>query len=592
MKFITGLLFENAIPHLDINKNDSTNDEENRNAIHEKILNDKKFHSFFLKGDAYDIANYLNGRYIVIKRERQSLAIKNIFDENEKDEIKKELNELPFIKRLSKVSQLGLKGYWKNATEENNRWEHSKEVAENALSLYDKLHEKRKMEKKESERVLVYLSGLLHDCGHLPFSHLLEDVFFELSWKLGDNDDSFKHNHYTSYLISKIFAEEKSIKKTKKCIDKYRVSVEDILKVINGNYGIGYIDALINSEIDCDKISYLCKDSKHVNMQLLVNNAGEFIEKFVENAYITEEKLIALDSESALIAFRLLDERKRFYNELYFSNDLRYLESVVKYILITYFVQKYNELDADKYKKYGNDNYTDLSHCRIMMAIEDLFEIIDNDDSDIDDKTITMEKSLSKQALKTLRRCMKISLEIFDNEEENEKLGEIKILEFLYKRLTGKNYVFDNHERNMDLSPYVDSEIEILSRQLNYKQLQKIRKRIHLNFPGVLLIDVIKSVNYLSTADSRKRKQRLDGTYENQVIYLVPPEERSTWHNKESIANTDITEYVEKNDTVDHRCKFNVYRLDDDDTLIEFAINMLKKEMKYHIDNKNGGNNE
>jgi HD superfamily phosphohydrolase len=600
LQFIIGLLYDNKIPHLDINiiskeKGKST-------AVHSGIIDNKSFFSFGLSTTAREGVEYLNQWYENIKDEQNPVRLK--FEESEINEINKLLEKVDFIKRLKHISQIGLKGYWKSAITDNDRWEHSKEVAGLALKFYNKICANSGREPDVSEQALIYISGLLHDCGHLPFSHLMEDVFSELSWKFEYNEETFNHNHYTSYLIRKLFtsdiagitaAEQKErIEKIRQFIKKYNVDHEDIIKVINGNYGIGYIDALINSEIDCDKIAYLYKDSDQTNMSFLFNknNKEEFLDELLKNAYITEEGLIALDSESAWIAFRMLDERKRFYSELYYADDIRCLELAVKYIVITYFVQQYNEIEKEKYEKYKDEKYGDLSHCRIMMVIDDLFDsanIITH---------VSMKDSLSEQTLKTLKQCMGICLGIIKKRTDNavdkpkpngkkdKEPNEITILKKMYEKLTGDYSYQENKngaDSEMSLFPYTDNDLNNLSKKLGYEQLFDVRKRIHLNFPGVLLIDVYESVKYLARAKSRKKKFRIDGTEENQVIYLVPPGDRNTWHNNEALASIDISKYVDDNKLDDTKCTFNVYKLSNDETMIEYAINMLKKEMEIKI---------
>jgi hypothetical protein len=114
-----------------------------------------------------------------------------------------------------------------------------------------------------------------------------------------------------------------------------------------------------------------------------------------------------------------------------------------------------------------------------------------------------------------------------------------------------------------------------------------------LNFPGILLIDVYKSVNYLSTSKSRKKHLRIDGTNENQVIFLVPKEERNSWLNNENaLADTDISKYVEDHKLDIPKYYFNIYKLSDNNSNIEHVINMLKKEMKSHTDTDYEENND
>jgi len=608
LKFIISLLYENNIPHLDIN-NKSASDAVGI-QIHERIVYDNYFHSVSLTNDAAFAMDYLNNYYDDIKK-KPILSIEaeeEIFDEKKSGYLANKFTNLRLIKNLEEVLQIGLKGFWKNTANyglnpTNNRWDHSKKVAAIALNYYRGIIKKEE-QRRASEEVLVYMSGLLHDCGHLPFSHLLEDVFSELSWKFGNNNDSFKHEHYTSYLIRELFignSNEHSTQEQREEIrnlaDKYCVDYEDIIKVIDGNYGIGYIDALINSEIDSDKIAYIFGDSDDTHTELMVSK-NQFLSKLTGNAHITQEKLIALDSESAWNAFRLLDERKRLYEELYFANDLRCRESAVKFILITYFVQQYNKIEPEEYKEFANDQYSDLSHCRIRMVIKDLFGIINGENS----KPLQLKDSIRQDIQEALFMCMVICMEV-DKSENNatpKEPKEIIILKEIYERLTDKKYDDEYKERKakdeipkINLYPISDEDIKEMSAKLKYKQLLGIRKRIHLNFPGILLIDVYESVKYLSTAKSRRKHTRIDGTNENQVVFLVPNGERDTWlNNEKAIAETDISEYVADHKLDIQKCHFNVYKLSANNSNVEHAINMLKKEMKRYIDNGNEDDDE
>jgi HD superfamily phosphohydrolase len=600
LKFIISLLYENNIPHLDIN--DKSADNTIGTQIHEKIVCDHYFESVSLTDDAASAMNYLNNKYDDIK-ENFNLLTKprlKVFDD-EKEDLIESFNSLPLIKNLENVLQIGLKGYWKNPAHyeqisTNNRWDHSKNVADTALDYYRKIIKEE--ERKESEEVLVYMSGLLHDCGHLPFSHLLEDVFSELNWKFKNHDDSFKHEHYTSYLIKELFSfdgynhsESKAKNEIIEFAKKYFVDHEDIIKVIEGNYGIGYIDALINSEIDSDKIAYLFDDSEDTNTNMMISKK-EFIEKLTQNIHITQEKLIALDSESAWTALRLLDERKRLYEELYFSNDLRFREAAVKFILITYFVQQYNKIEENEYKEFENDKYSDLSHCRIKMVIKDFLSIINGEELE----TLQLKESIRQDIKDVLFKCMVICIKPLDKKHSVNTTNppkEIIILKEIYKRLTDKIFEDEYEERKkeekipeINIHPIIDRDIKDLSEKLSYKQLLEIRKRIHLNFPGILLIDAYESVKYLSTAKSRKKHHRIDGTNENQVIFLVPNGERDTWlNNEKALADTDISEYVDKHKLNTQKHFFNIYKLSNNNSDVEHVVNMLKKEMKKHIDN-------
>ena len=80
--------------------------------------------------------------------------------------------EDPIFDRLKQVGQLG-PVRWIVASASHNRYEHSIGVAHLAMKLVDNLLHTRAF---TMQHLIVGLAGLLHDVGHVAFSHLYEDV--------------------------------------------------------------------------------------------------------------------------------------------------------------------------------------------------------------------------------------------------------------------------------------------------------------------------------------------------------------------------------------------------------------------------------
>ena len=96
---------------------------------------------------------------------------------------------------------------------------------------------------KEYEGVL-YAAALLHDIGHAPLSHAGEDMF------------GIKHELWSSYLI-------KNHPEIKKILEKYNpstaIKVADLIE--KGQIDKSIIKSLISSQLDCDRLDYLIRDS-------------------------------------------------------------------------------------------------------------------------------------------------------------------------------------------------------------------------------------------------------------------------------------------------------------------------------------------
>ena len=432
LKFILGLLLEREIPHLDINDLSDPTHQGNTEII-QQIVREKRFQSRGIRADAAEGLKLLNG---AIKQAASELppaapapckgTMPDFYDE-----LVDILKKYPEIQHLQRVSQLGLKALSARRGEENDRWEHSKEVAEIAYQLYSKLCANSRKEESLFEQVLLCAAGLLHDCGHLPFSHLLEDVFEELSWGISERGDAFKHNQYSKVLIHRMCERENS--PLKAFFDRHGVSPEEVVQLIEGNYGIGYLDTLINSAVDADKIAYIFTDAEQMQRALMLRK-DEFIDRLMEKAYITQEGFVALDGTSARQAMRLLDERRRMYDELYLDPRMRCMEAAAKYIITTYFVQKYNRVSFDE-RFSVSENEADLGGYRIMLAVDDMIRMEDGEESCMED----LSPSVGERTRQSLAICMGIVQRLAASGEETS-LEEWQLLKRMYRQLTGEHW--------------------------------------------------------------------------------------------------------------------------------------------------------
>lgn len=575
LKFILQLMKEMDIPLLDIN--DFSDEVKGGNSqLVELVVKQSYLEACSLKIDALQGMKQLNE---VIQRRKELLQKEKCSRKQDyKEQMEKGLAKEQFIRRLKHVSQLGLKSYWLETEEKNERWGHSKEVAETALRMYEKLIQNSQKNDLFYERVLLYAAGLLHDCGHLPFSHLMEDIFEELAWNIQGEMETFTHTHYAKWIIRKLCS--KPDNEFNKVIEEYGISSEEIINLIEGRYGVAYIDTLINGVLDADKIAYVFTDAEKSKRNLALKKE-EFLEKLLKDAFITQEGMVALDGESAWYAMRLLDERQRMYNELYYGTRIRCLETMAKYIITTYFVQKYNCIELSERQsgeREDNSNLEDMGNQHILDAIDDLYKMIEDDRSyEWED----LSASVGKAVKETIERCMQFIK--CAKMSSGEKIpDELKILQKMCLQLLGRE-VQDTKEKEKPYIyvPYRDRQLDELVEKLSYEELVAVRKKIILNYPGTILIDVYKTAKYFSPSSLRAARRRPDGTKCEQSTILVPDEPKSEWQIQGSKAKIPLSEYAERNKIdVERKVIFHVFRIGRDVADCEHAINMLKKEMK------------
>jgi HD superfamily phosphohydrolase len=182
--------------------------------------------------------------------------------------------ENPFFQRLRNIKQLGFSEFvFPGAT--HTRYLHSIGVMDVASKAFDQLFKAEQTIEHKRLRETVRLACLLHDIGHAPLSHTTEFVMpMVKSLKLPkqfepEHDRQATHEDYTikSIVDSPLTDDFKLI------INKYGLDPNHIAQLVTGECfdeaafiidGIDYfpmLHQLVSSEMDCDRMDYLLRDS-------------------------------------------------------------------------------------------------------------------------------------------------------------------------------------------------------------------------------------------------------------------------------------------------------------------------------------------
>jgi len=179
----------------------------------------------------------------------------------------KELVEHPVISRLSEVPQLGLvRLIYPPAT--HTRLDHSIGTFRNAChyvqSLYNDPYNPLFRQLLDSDDLkTILIASLLHDLGHFPFSHELEDL-----------SPNLDHSQITLSLLDNQATNSKGLTIKEIIEDRdqgWGISIESIKEVLKPerreqllstkNFKTRLLSSLINGPIDVDKTDYLMRDS-------------------------------------------------------------------------------------------------------------------------------------------------------------------------------------------------------------------------------------------------------------------------------------------------------------------------------------------
>lgn len=151
-----------------------------------------------------------------------------------------ELIETAAFQRLRRIRQLGPASLTFHGAE-TSRFTHSLGVMAVARRAFDRLagrHEVLLM-----HRATVLCAALLHDIGHGPFSHTAEEVF------------GSHHEQWTAAIVEKA-------PEVRRLLDSFALDLwRSIIQVYAHSHAVPCVWQLISSQLDCDRMDYLMRDS-------------------------------------------------------------------------------------------------------------------------------------------------------------------------------------------------------------------------------------------------------------------------------------------------------------------------------------------
>lgn len=415
--------------------------------------------------------------------------------------------ELEPVRRLKYFSQLGLKTYWLRGTTdakylEHNRLNHSVGVLLLASYLYLKIYKKKPEIVGGDLRELQFLqiAALFHDIGHLPFSHLMEEVFEEFGWVIAGEKKSFDHEQHTKNVLRQL-VEADEMKKVLQLID---FQPEEIQRLIDGEYGRGFLDALINSPIDCDKIEYLFADAIFTGKGT-EEDFQNFIKAFSSDLSVNREGFLLLKGESTSRFLELIRMRGNMYDQVYLRPGLRYLEACCKLIIRTFIAYKCADSnvlkkveDRDHFREFYN-----LSDVKVAYTIQILEQYVTS--FIMDGKRKKSEEGLNGD-LCELYVIGKMVKEIHGNAMLSNRMKAA--VEVCYELIQDTN----SEAKVKEIETERIVTFEVKKRDVDMAYLNSLIKNVYLRFPGVVLVDFVPSKASLSFGKRELRNRRRDGS--------------------------------------------------------------------------------
>lgn len=206
----------------------------------------------------------------------------------------------------------------------------------------------------DEEELACSLATLLHDIGHGPFSHALENVLIE---NAHHEDLTLAFMHYLN--------------------NEFDGLLDDAIKVFTNTHPKKFLSQLVSSQIDVDRLDYLQRDSFYTGV--LEGRIGA--ERIIKMLDIYDNNIV-IEAKGIYSVEQFLNARRIMYWQVYFHKTVIAAEQLFLRILkrAKYLASKNIELFATKaFQKvlFESYNYSDIQFDNKLL--HSFAKIDDND---------------------------------------------------------------------------------------------------------------------------------------------------------------------------------------------------------------------
>ena len=243
-------------------------------------------------------------------------------------EILYDVIEHPYFQRLRRISQTGLLSLVFPGAK-HTRFHHALGAMHLMFTALETLKLKGISISKEEEKAAL-LAILLHDVGHGPFSHALENRLM----------DNWHHEKLSLLLMTKLNEE-------------FSGELTLAIEMFKGQYSRKFFNQLISSQLDVDRLDYLKRDSFYTG----VSEGNVNTQRIISMLNVSNDELV-VDSKGIYSIENYLTARMFMYWQVYYHKTAALSEHLLVKILgrAKKLVSEGISLDAPKYLKYFLEN--------------------------------------------------------------------------------------------------------------------------------------------------------------------------------------------------------------------------------------------
>jgi len=259
-----------------------------------------------------------------------------------------DLIQHPYFQRLRRISQMGL-SYLVYPGAHHTRFHHAIGAMHLMQTAINVLRYKNiTLTKDEEEAALAAI--LLHDIGHGPFSHALE---------------------YS--IIKNISHEQISLAIMQELNREFQGRLDLAIEIFTDEYPKKFLNQLISSQIDVDRLDYLRRDSFYSGViEGQVNS-----ERLIKMLNVKDNELV-IDDKGIYSVEKFIISRRLMYWQVYFHKTSLMLEKILEKILqrVYELFQKNQPVFLDKNLKFLFENNLTKLHKKSL----DIFTKLDDTD--------------------------------------------------------------------------------------------------------------------------------------------------------------------------------------------------------------------
>lgn len=208
--------------------------------------------------------------------------------------------EHPYFQRLRRISQTGLLNLiFPGAT--HTRFHHALGAMHLMYTALETLKLKGTGISKEEEKAAL-LAILLHDIGHGPFSHALENMLM----------DDWHHEKLSLLLMNEMN-------------DQFNGQLSMAIEMFQGKYHRKFFNQLISSQLDVDRLDYLKRDSFYTG----VSEGNVNTQRIISMMNVSGDELV-IDAKGIYSIENFLTARMFMYWQVYYHKTA----AIAEYLLV------------------------------------------------------------------------------------------------------------------------------------------------------------------------------------------------------------------------------------------------------------------